>query len=90
MATLSSPSATSDENCWPVWQTKINKNGEDYKKNYSDMSNLVQELNNRIKEFGTDQGKETHKKRHIKRGKLLARDRIGNAQTISILQITTA
>jgi len=57
------------------WKTKINKNSIEFQKNYNEMKKLVEELNERLEE-SRNQGKIEHLERHIKAGKLLARDRI--------------
>jgi hypothetical protein len=52
-----------------VMQTKVQKNVE-YTKNYADMLDLVNELNDRLR-LAAEQGKQREIERHLKRGQLL-------------------
>jgi hypothetical protein len=69
------------------WKTKVNKNSAEYKKNYDEMNQLIGKFTTQIFPTSTgklnenlaasrDQGRKEHIERHIKNGKLLARDRI--------------
>lgn len=58
----------------PVWKTKIIKN-EDYEDNYKQMYNLVKQLNERLEE-SRFQGEKKSIDNHLKRGQLLARERV--------------
>jgi len=58
-----------------VFQSKVNPQSPDYQENLKKMLALVDELNAKLEECRF-QGKPFHLKRHVERGKLLARDRL--------------
>eukprot|EP01098_Paradermamoeba_levis_P012903 TRINITY_DN5751_c0_g1_i2.p1 TRINITY_DN5751_c0_g1~~TRINITY_DN5751_c0_g1_i2.p1 ORF type:complete len:562 (-),score=180.13 TRINITY_DN5751_c0_g1_i2:149-1789(-) len=59
----------------PRFQTKIKTKDEDFRRNYEEMTKLVDELNERL-QMSLDQGKPEHIEKHLKAGRLLARERI--------------
>ncbi|CAG8611234.1 2589_t:CDS:10 [Paraglomus brasilianum] len=57
-----------------VLQTKVQRDSA-YSKNYAEMLDLVNELNERLR-LAAEQGEQRNIERHLKRGQLLARDRV--------------
>ncbi|CAG8496695.1 877_t:CDS:10 [Paraglomus occultum] len=57
-----------------VLQTKVQRDSA-YSKNYAEMLELVNELNERLR-LAAEQGEQRHVDRHLQRGQLLARDRV--------------
>eukprot|EP01095_Lingulamoeba_sp_RSL-Kostka_P004047 TRINITY_DN15137_c0_g1_i1.p1 TRINITY_DN15137_c0_g1~~TRINITY_DN15137_c0_g1_i1.p1 ORF type:complete len:571 (+),score=221.77 TRINITY_DN15137_c0_g1_i1:140-1852(+) len=57
------------------FETEINVNSEEFIENYTEMEGLIETLNENL-EKSLYQGKDIHVKRHIERGRLLARDRV--------------
>lgn len=59
----------------PVFKSKINTAAPDYQSNYQAMCDIVAQMNQKL-ETCLNQGEEKYVQRHLKAGKLLARDRI--------------
>ena len=59
----------------PVIKTKIDRSSEDFKKNTEAHEKLAEELRE-VNDYVMQGGPERSRERHVKRGKLLARDRI--------------
>ena len=57
-------------------KSKANPQSDEFKKNHEEMLALVQELQQRLKEDALYQGRPKDIERHLKRGQLLARDRV--------------
>ncbi|KAI8049779.1 carboxyl transferase [Syncephalis plumigaleata] len=72
---MENPIAGMEREC-PRYQSNVDTTTPEYKENYAAMLQLVEELNERLQTDGTYQGKERHIQRHLKRGQLLARERI--------------
>ncbi|VAW98395.1 Methylcrotonyl-CoA carboxylase carboxyl transferase subunit [hydrothermal vent metagenome] len=60
-----------------IINSKIKTSSDEYQKNYANSTKLVNELTNKIKQVH-DGGTLSAKEKHIKRGKLLVRDRISS------------
>lgn len=60
---------------WPVIKTQIEDSTENYKTNDHEMRNLVGDLRSKIDKI-VQGGEEAARALHVKRGKLLARDRV--------------
>ncbi|RKP05327.1 ClpP/crotonase-like domain-containing protein [Thamnocephalis sphaerospora] len=60
----------------PRYTSKVDKQTPEYAENYQAMTQLVEELRTRLETEGTYQGREEHLRRHLKRGQLLARERV--------------
>jgi len=54
----------------PKWESKIDSRSEKFKTNYSEMTKLVDELNERL-QTSLNQGSEAHIKKHLQAGHLL-------------------
>ena len=58
-----------------LFRSKVDKNSEAFTRNHAQMSELVSKLEQELAKR-MEQGPARHQERHMKRGKLLARDRI--------------
>ncbi|KAI9592491.1 carboxyl transferase [Syncephalis fuscata] len=61
---------------YPRYQSAVDTTTPEYASNYAAMTELVEQLNERLQNEATYQGKEHHIKRHLKRGQMLARERV--------------
>jgi acetyl-CoA carboxylase carboxyltransferase component len=59
-----------------MWRSSVNRQSEQFKQNYADMSTLVERLQSILDESALSQGRNKDVNRHLSRGQLLCRDRI--------------